>query len=130
MKIKMIPLAYLCMIMMLISGCGNRQQNAKEIEGTYTGTMPCADCSGIYTEITLADGKYTLKQVYQGVRSDMEDTFVESGNYSWDDNRKIVTLGDDPTDRYEAGNNELVALDMDGNKITGELAHLYVLKKR
>ena len=41
--------------------------------GVYTGLLPCADCSGIQTELTLtrkasgwAEGRYLLKQTYIG----------------------------------------------------------------
>lgn len=35
--------------------------------GTYRGNLPCADCPGIKTEITLlADGSYRMGMFYQG----------------------------------------------------------------
>jgi uncharacterized lipoprotein NlpE involved in copper resistance len=35
--------------------------------GTYAGTLPCADCEGIRTELVLgSDGRYTLRRTYLG----------------------------------------------------------------
>lgn len=53
-----------------------------ELLGTYTGTMPCADCEGVLMELTLeqnqaGDGRtYTLRETYQG--SPEPENVVES----------------------------------------------------
>lgn len=40
--------------------------DAKALAGTFTGTLPCADCPGIDTRIVLAaDGTYTITESYQ-----------------------------------------------------------------
>jgi copper homeostasis protein (lipoprotein) len=41
--------------------------NTKGFSGTFTGSLPCADCSGIDTTLQLAaDGSYTLDETYRG----------------------------------------------------------------
>ncbi|AXT96783.1 copper resistance protein NlpE [Moraxella catarrhalis] len=36
-------------------------------QSTYTGTLPCADCSGVQTDLTLnSDGTFMMKQDYLG----------------------------------------------------------------
>ncbi len=35
---------------------GDNSQNSLDWPGTYTGTLPCADCEGIKTEIKAARG--------------------------------------------------------------------------
>lgn len=99
-------------------------------EGTYAGTMPCADCSGIYTEIVLSGDKYKMKEVYQGKGNDESNTFTEEGEYTWDTNHKVITLNDDDSERFEVGDNVLYALDMEGKRITGDFANMYILQKK
>lgn len=46
---------------------GDTSQNALDWNGTYKGTLPCADCEGIETELTLnLDGNYLYKATYLG----------------------------------------------------------------
>lgn len=40
--------------------------DAKAFAGTFTGTLPCADCPGIETRLVLAaDGTYAITESYQ-----------------------------------------------------------------
>lgn len=104
-------------------------QSALDYEGTYIGTLPCADCSGIYTELTLQGNNYTLKTEYQGKGKSDGNTFTESGTYSWDKTGRIITLSADTLSKYQVGENILFALDREGNRISGDLADKYILKK-
>lgn len=106
----------------------HNSRNSLDYEGTYTGTMPCADCSGIYTEITLSGDQFQRKMVYQG-KEEGENTFEDSGVYTWNNEGNIITLGGDPTQQYQVGENQLFALDAEGKRITGDLANQYILKK-
>lgn len=99
-------------------------------DGTYVGTLPCADCSGIYTEIVLNGNKYKMKEVYQGKGNEGANTFTEEGKYAWDDEHKIITLNGDDSERYEVGDNVLYALDMDGKRISGDLSNMFILHKK
>ena len=46
---------------------GDNSQNSLDWEGTYRGILPCADCEGIETKITLsANGTYEYKASYLG----------------------------------------------------------------
>lgn len=107
----------------------HNSRNALDYEGTYAGTLPCADCSGIYTEITLTGENYQKKTVYQG-KQDGDHIFEESGKYTWNAEGSIITLDNDPADQYQVGENQLFALDQDGQRITGDLAALYILRKK
>lgn len=109
----------------------HNSRNSLDYAGTYVGTMPCADCSGIRTEITLnADGTYSMVSVYEGKGNEGENTFRDSGRYTWNNAGSVITLNNDSTEQYQVGENQLIALDMHGEKITGELADMYILKKR
>jgi len=104
-------------------------QNSLDVEGVYNGKLPCADCEGIDTEIELkADSTYVIKTKYLG-KGDGK-TFEEKGSYTWLDGSTIELQGiKDASNKYFVGENTLTHLDMDGNKVTGELADDYILKK-
>lgn len=111
---------------------GNEEHNAQnslDWEGIYKGTTPCADCEGIETEITLArDMTYSIKIKYKG-KSDK--VIEETGQFNWDDKGSNITLEGlkDRPSKFFVGENTLTQLDMNGNKVTGDLAEKYVLKK-
>lgn len=95
--------------------------------GIYVGVLPCASCSGIETELTLrGDSTYTLNEKYQD-----EDGAGYSvyGVFHWIDGTrvKLDEAGDYRT--YFVGENILRMLDKDGNRVKGELADHYVLRK-
>lgn len=104
-------------------------QNSLDWEGTYKGLTPCADCEGIETEVTLKkDMSFVIKTKYKG----KSDKFSEEhGKFKWDDKGSNITLEGlkgHPA-QFFVGENTLTQLDMNGNKVTGELAEMYVLKK-
>jgi uncharacterized lipoprotein NlpE involved in copper resistance len=108
----------------------HNSRNSLDVEGSYKGTIPCADCDGIETEIILNKGAvFIIKTKYLG-KSD-KTIFVEKGIYSWNEAGSIITLNGlkgKPT-QYKVGENILFQLDMEGNIIDGALADKYVLKK-
>jgi len=103
-------------------------QNALDWAGTYTGILPCADCEGIEKTITLLDDQsFFGKDIYLGKK---DGDFDRRGYFKWDENGQVILLSDDNNTSYFVGENTLTQLDESGNKITGELADLYVLKKQ
>lgn len=97
--------------------------------GTYKGITPCADCEGIETEVTLnKDLTYLIKTKYKGKG---DKVFEETGDFKWDKTGSIVILEGlkDRSSQFFVGENTLTQLDMDGKRITGNLAENYVLKK-
>lgn len=134
-------------IALLFAACGGQQAPAPEAAsekptpadnsrtsldwaGTYKGTLPCADCEGITTWLTInADGSYELHTQYQG-KGDVT-VFLRDGNFSWmDDGNHIVLEGiQDAPNIYQVGENHLRQRDMEGKPITGDMADRYVLHK-
>jgi uncharacterized lipoprotein NlpE involved in copper resistance len=98
--------------------------------GTYKGIVPCADCEGIETEISLSlDMTYTIRTRYLG-KGDRK-VFEEKGKFSWIEGGSIITLlgiQNGPT-KYQVGENRLTQLDLNGNKIVAALAKKYILTK-
>lgn len=102
----------------------HNSQNSLDWQGTYEGTLPCADCEGIKTTLQLnEDNTYTLTQEYIG-----RNTFNETGTFAWDSSGSWITLSSNNM-KFKVGENVLFALDMEGKVITGELADHYQLKK-
>lgn len=102
----------------------HNSRNSVDWAGTYQGTLPCADCPGISTTVMLdQDGDYTLITSYLE-RGD--SVYTETGKFTWDDAGSQITLDDR---RFQVGENRLIQLDTEGNRITGNLAEHYILQK-
>jgi len=109
----------------------NNPQNSLNWEGTYSGVIPCADCPGIETRITLnTDETYYISWKYQEKRNAAHQN---AGTFRWDAGGSTITLGNFDKDkypvRYKVIENQLIQLDMQGNIITGDLAQNYILTK-
>jgi uncharacterized lipoprotein NlpE involved in copper resistance len=130
---------------MTIVSCGGgqkraEQQNAEapdmhtsEISldwtGTYEGTIPCADCPGIKTVLTLnEDRTFTLTSTY----IDRENgTFQNSGNFRFIDGRIIeLDLGTEGKQYFWVIEGALQMLDREQRVIDGPNAHYYILTKK
>lgn len=100
-------------------------------DGVYTGTLPCADCGGIATELVLEKDKtYVLKMKYEGKKEG--SVIEEKGSFSWDDTGSVITLSypEKQPFSYKVGENYLIQLDAQGNTIEGKLASMYILNKK
>ncbi|MFD2551660.1 copper resistance protein NlpE N-terminal domain-containing protein [Bizionia sediminis] len=97
-------------------------------KGTYTGTLPCADCDGIKTTIRLNDDmSYDAVAEYLGKK---DAVFETRGYYKWEDDGQTILLSDENETRYKVGENKLIQLDKSGNVVTGSLANFYILTKQ
>jgi uncharacterized lipoprotein NlpE involved in copper resistance len=109
---------------------GDNSMNALDWEGTYVGTLPCADCEGIETELNINyDGTYSYKTTYLGKESEAEEV---TGTFQWDENGSVITLAglDGAPGKYKVGENRIWHLDMEGKQIEGDLADKYILTKQ
>ena len=86
--------------------------------GTYSGTLPCAVCDGIQTQLTLNDGHYHLTRIRLGLDEDSEQT---SGVYRTTTDKQYLQL-DNQTDRltFYIGDGYLELRQPDGEKIDPE----------
>jgi len=114
-----------------VSGQSADSQNSLDWAGTYAGVIPAADAIGIKVTLTLGyDKNYTL--TYEYLEKSVEP-FKYSGTFTWNDAGSIITL-DYPNRNelpvhYQVGENTLTQLDLEGNRITGEFADKYILRK-
>ncbi|MCF1716687.1 copper resistance protein NlpE N-terminal domain-containing protein [Flavihumibacter sp. RY-1] len=106
---------------------GDNSMTSVDWDGVYSGVMPCADCEGIETTLQLMKDKtYTLTRIYLGKSS---EPITSSGSFTWDANGANIQLSGEDPGKFKVGENQLMHLDKDGNRIMGELASKYVLTK-
>lgn len=95
--------------------------------GTYAGTLPCADCPGIATAITLGlQGTYQMTETYIGKSSPI----TTQGRYGWDPSGDYIKL--DPAGNgawFKVLDGQLQRLDMNGKPVKGATAPAYFLGK-
>ncbi|KGN99661.1 hypothetical protein HR11_05380 [Porphyromonas macacae] len=100
--------------------------------GIYEGTLPCADCEGIKTTLTInEDTTYTLISEYLGKKDN--NVFETSGVYNIINENviELVTPSSGEKTYYKILDNSSVALcDDKGTLNEGELAAHYILKRK
>ena len=96
------------------------------VAGTFSGTLPCADCPGIDTTIALAaDGTYTLDETYQDRKV---EPIKGDGTWTAENDGKRIRL--DPNSKADddrlfevLSNDEIRQLDREGNAIDSNLPY-------
>ncbi|MFI3190234.1 hypothetical protein BCS42_01545 [Crenothrix sp. D3] len=105
-------------------------ENSLDWSGLYQGFLPCDDCKGIKTTLALnKNNSYLLITQYVG-KSDRE--IVEKGKFTWGDVDNTIVLtprNSEQTRHYLVGENNLIQLDSKGNRITGDEANRYTLRR-
>jgi uncharacterized lipoprotein NlpE involved in copper resistance len=110
-------------------GAEGTASTALDFAGSYNGVLPCADCDGIATTLSInANNSFTKTNRYLG-KGDGKP-FEVSGTWSWV-NGNIIKLNEvtDAPNRYFVSENKVIQLDMEGNRIGGNLAEKYILNK-
>ncbi|WP_439182262.1 copper resistance protein NlpE [Carboxylicivirga taeanensis] len=93
--------------------------------GHYAGILPCASCPGIKINIQLKEnGTYQKTTEYIDEDGEPETT---TGTFYWSDDNNKITIEEH---LYFVGEGQLIHLDKEGNRISGELASHYILKKK
>jgi len=135
-----IPLLSCCCILLCISAC---QQSEKPVNapsdslstdlpqwaGTYEGTVPCADCEGIETRLTLYRAMtYRLVTRYLGKSDELVD---KRGKFNIDATTSIATLEgiENGPSQYLLGKNKVTQLDMQGEMSPGSQTNQYQLMR-
>lgn len=130
---------FIIMSLMLVIGCqqpeeenlsAHNSQNSVDWPGKYFGVLPCADCEGIETEIELfSDLTFIRSMKYLGKN---EIVFADEGKFSWNEKgNKIILKSENANfkDIFFVGENILIQLDQNGDRIKGNLSQHYILKK-
>ena len=98
-------------------------ENSLDWAGRYTGLLPCADCEGIQTQLTLhADKTYVLEEHYvKNGRASHPSS--QTGRFQFDASHPALIRLDDSTHQrvYFIGEGYAEARDAQGNKISSQL---------
>ncbi len=102
-----------------------------EFHGVFYGFLPCNDCNGIKTTLSLKQNNNYLLVTQPARESSRE--YYEKGKYSWNDENHTVVL----TPRKESGVRQyyiedegtLVQLSSGGVRMTGDEADRYILRR-
>ncbi|WP_228458616.1 copper resistance protein NlpE [Chryseobacterium aureum] len=110
------------------TAAGDTSENSLDWPGTYEATVPCADCPGIKTSLTLnEDRTFSITEEYLDRNSKNQD----KGSFTWDTTGSMITLkGKTAHYKYKVGENKLIQLDMEGKEIDGQKTDVYVFKKK
>ena len=110
----------------------DNSQNSLNWEGTYVGTISCADYPAAKATITLyPDGAYDMFRTYL----DGEKPLVKiyTGTFDWDSTGSNITLLGLPENEgsktYKVGEAGLFELDKDGKIVVGDLNEEHILAK-
>lgn len=110
--------------------------------GVFVGVLPCADCSGIRTELTLvrkasgwAEGRFLMKETYLGRRV---APFVSTGEWTTikgdavDDNAVVYELNPDHPTRHflKDGEHRIEVLDGDLKALPRGLPRVLLLQSK
>ena len=152
MKIIQLGLTATMFALMGTSCMGNQKQSTAEAEvkdaepvavtsevqdtltsfyGTYEGVLPAADCEGIKTVLTLRnDTTYELVSEYLGSKE--EQPITTSGVYEKNDSDVVVLITPSSGEKtyYKVVADGMALTDSTGVLNEGELANLYILKKK
>lgn len=105
-------------------------QKSLDWPGIYYGYLPCPDCNGVKTTLALnKNGSYIL--ITQNMGKSVRD-FVEKGKFAVGDKPDTIILTprkSTNTQQYLVGENMLIHLDHNGDRITGKEADRYILRR-
>lgn len=107
---------------------GHTSENAIDWIGSYEGDIPCADCPGIETKLTLHEDKtYELSVLYEDRQ---KNPTLTKGSFTWNETGSVIKLDKAGTEtQYRVEENRLVMLDRSGKEIESALKSNYVLYK-
>ena len=136
--LKLFFVSTICLMALTAISCknsskamGDSSRNSLDWDGIYTSVLPCADCEGIQTTITLnMDDSYELRIRYIGKDG---NEFVKKGSIKWNKAGNEITLSGikktEASSKYLVGENRLIQLDSNGNRMNADVESKYVLAK-
>jgi len=102
-----------------------------DFRGVFYGYLPCNDCNGIKTTLSLKNNNNYLLVTQPARESSRE--FYEKGKYTWNDENQTVVLTpnkESATRQYHIKDEgTLIQLNSDGAKMPSELADRYTLRR-
>jgi hypothetical protein len=105
---------------------------SKKFHGVFYGFLPCDNCNGIKSTLSLKDNNNYLLVTQPAKESSRE--FYEKGKYTWDDENKLVLLTpknqEAITRQYRIKDEgTLIQLNDDGTQATDAEVEKYTLRR-
>lgn len=135
MKTKFLLVAACSVIATGLVGCANSSSDSPsaatqtaKYDAQYQGTLPCADCDGVVTTLTLnPDGTFFMESEYL---ANKPVKFSQKGKYTKVEEGVVeLTLDNNDKVYYQIEEGEAIMLDQNRKAPTGALADHYVLKQ-
>ncbi|GAB6140018.1 hypothetical protein JCM14076_07470 [Methylosoma difficile] len=103
----------------------------KDFHGVFYGYLPCADCNGIKTTLSLKQNNLYLL-VTQYARDSSRELY-EKGKYTWDDEKRVLVLTprkDGAIKQYRIDDEgTIVQLNSNGTPMPKDMEDEYTLKR-
>ena len=117
--------AFLALSAFIFSGCVTTQSKTQKSasQSSYEGVLPCADCSGIKTNLNIQNDKFTITEDYQGKNFTAKTTGKAMKN------GEIFELTSDSGDKYFFKDNGGDVLLLASEKVAPQDIKNYTLKK-
>lgn len=127
-----------CIVVVLLVSCNQPKNQHKStlseteeldlnLPAMYSGTLPCADCPGIDYQLILEENRFTEISHYQDRSA---GNFEEKGTWKVNgDTLTLIGLEDLILKRFLVDESSLTLLDMNSQRVTGDLADMYVLER-
>lgn len=127
---KIIITAVLALGALSLFGCHtaafNHEKPLQAMQQSYSGVLPCADCSGLKTSLFLQqDGTYILQEVYQGSKEG-DQSFASYGHWARTANKLVLTDSRGEKRYFHPKDENLEMLDHSGEPIVSSFN--YTLK--
>ena len=106
-------------------------KNTLDWSATYTVVLPCKDCTGIETFLSLEDDyTYILKQRYVN-SEEQKDEIISNGSFSWNEAGNVIRLEDEPDDPlFRVEKLFLIPVDERGFDLRKEMGNNFKLLKQ
>lgn len=107
---------------------GDNSRVSLDWAGVYDANLPCADCPGITSELTINEnGTFIIREEYQ----ERNVVSKDSGTFAWNKSGSEISLtGKDVKLRFKVGENKLIQLDLKGQRIEGPLKDSFTYIKK
>lgn len=127
---KIIISAVLALGALSLFGCHtsamNYEQPLQAMQQSFSGIVPCADCSGIETSLFLQqDGTYVLQETYLGAKNG-DLVFASYGSWARTADKLVLTDSKGEKRYFHPEGDNLAMLDASGSPIVSQFN--YVLK--
>lgn len=109
----------------------HNSQNSLDWSGSYSGVLPGDGGRALRTTITLnEDGTYIVNTQAESM-GEADIAAAQVGDLTWqaDGSRIVLQKVNGISPNYLVGENQLIQLDLNGERITGEMADKYILQR-